>query len=364
MQRNLVLLAGVKALAAIRADGLSPDKVALVAGAAGGPKWLVLYHFDRLLFTEFFRPRRRPLPLVGASSGAWRFAAACQPDPLTALSQFKDAYMHQVYETVPSPQEVSAEADRILKAFIPPSAAGRILTHPRLRLTVLTDRARHLVAREARAARLTGLALTFAGNLIHRRLLGWSLERTLFHDPRTAPPLGREGLLTGRRVPLTPANLMPALRATGAIPLIMSGVQGIPGAPAGTYLDGGLVDYHLTLPYAVAPGQVVLIPHFLDHLIPGWLDKHLRWRHNRSPHLDSVLLAAPTADFARRLPGGKIPDRGDFTTYFGRDAYRIALWRRATAACRCLGEEFMELAASGRIRRVVQPFPGQAIAES
>jgi transposase len=355
MRSNLSLLAGKQALRSIRDSGLAADAVAGLAGAAGGPKWLVLYHFDRWLFGEFFRERRRPLFLLGASSGAWRFAAACQADPMQALERFRTAYTRQVYRTVPSPQEVSAEAGRILEAFIPPSAPDQMLAHPQLRLGVLADRARHLVARENRTARLTGLAWAYGCNLLHRRLLGWSFERTLFHDPRLKPPLTREGLLTGRRVPLTKDNLMPALRATGAIPLIMSGVRRIPGAPSGTYLDGGLVDYHQTLPYAADPGGLVLIPHFLDRLIPGWLDKRLWWRHNRGRHLDNVLLVAPTSEFARRLPGGKIPDRTDFTTYFGRDAERIRIWEKATAACQCLAEEFMELTATGRIRGRVRP---------
>jgi len=41
---------------------------------------------------------------------------------------------------------------------------------------------------------------------------------------------------------------------------------------------------------------------------------------------------------------------------FGRDAERIAIWQLATEACRCLAEEFMDLAASGRIRDRVQPY--------
>ena len=95
MGKNLVFRAGPKALSKIKDGGLRADDVKVVAGAAGGPKWLVLGHLDRYLFSAFFRSRREPLYLLGSSSGAWRFAAACQADPLSAIQRFEDAYIGQ-----------------------------------------------------------------------------------------------------------------------------------------------------------------------------------------------------------------------------------------------------------------------------
>ena len=40
--------------------------------------------------------------------------------------------------------------------------------------------------------------------------------------------------------------------------------------------DGGIIDYHLHLPYHRAQG-LVLYPHFIDRIVPGWLDKALPW---------------------------------------------------------------------------------------
>jgi hypothetical protein len=129
------------------------------------------------------------------------------------------------------------------------------------------------------------------------------------------------------------------LLASASIPLVLEGVRDIPGAPAGLYWDGGIVDYHLHLPYAAVP-DLVLYPHFSDRIVPGWLDKSLPWRVARGPWLDDVVLLAPTREFLATLPHGKLPDRGDFRRYAGDDARRMRDWRRAMAECERLAEAF------------------------
>jgi hypothetical protein len=67
---------------------------------------------------------------------------------------------------------------------------------------------------------------------------------------------------------------------------------------------------HLALPYARAAGkggsEIVLYPHFSEHIVPGWLDKSMAWRRAaRGPHrswLDNVLIVAPSPEFLRTLP--------------------------------------------------------------
>ena len=76
---------------------------------------------------------------------------------------------------------------------------------------------------------------------------------------------------------LTEHNFRDVLIATGSIPLVLEGVAGIDGASDGTYWDGGLIDYHLHLPYTQSSG-LVLYPHFTNKIVPGWLDKMLPWR--------------------------------------------------------------------------------------
>jgi len=62
----------------------------------------------------------------------------------------------------------------------------------------------------------------------------------------------------------------------------------------------------------------------------------------------------PSETFIAGLPDGRIPDRVDFKTFIDDQATRIANWRRAVEMSAPLGEEFLELIASGRIKDVVE----------
>ena len=42
-------------------------------------------------------------------------------------------------------------------------------------------------------------------------------------------------------------NFRSAILATSAIPMVMSGIQDVPGAPSGMYRDGGLIDVHVLI---------------------------------------------------------------------------------------------------------------------
>jgi len=64
MKEKLVFLAGARALEKVRDGGLNSGDVKVVAGAAGGPKWLILGQLDRFLFGEWFQGRIDPLFLA------------------------------------------------------------------------------------------------------------------------------------------------------------------------------------------------------------------------------------------------------------------------------------------------------------
>ena len=91
-------------------------------------------------------------------------------------------------------------------------------------------------------------------------------------------------------------------------------------------------------PQAAAP--IVLYPHFQQQVVPGWLDKVWKRRHRASPALDAMLVIAPSPEWVRSLPNGKLPDRTDFTRYGPDLAARVAAWSAATAASVQLAEEF------------------------
>jgi hypothetical protein len=119
----------------------------------------------------------------------------------------------------------------------------------------------------------------------------------------------------------------------------LQAVQDIPGAPTGAYWDGGISDYHLHLDTRSQEG-IVLYPHFQPQVVPGWLDKALRWRHGATPFLDRVLLLAPSPEWIARLPNGKLPDRTDFTRYVHDFSTRVQVWREAASRAQALADEF------------------------
>jgi len=75
--KALRLNAGPSALRWIRENGLQPGDIRTIAGAAGGPKGLILGPLDRWLSGQWLPLGGNPVDLVGASIGAWRMATAC-----------------------------------------------------------------------------------------------------------------------------------------------------------------------------------------------------------------------------------------------------------------------------------------------
>jgi hypothetical protein len=158
---------------------------------------------------------------------------------------------------------------------------------------------------------------------------------------------------------LTEGNFMPALQASCSIPFALKAVHDIPGAPAGAYWDGGITDYHLhlnwTAPENAHPENdqgperaIVLYPHFQHNVVPGWLDKALKWRHGPTAFLDHTIVLAPNPEWVKTLPGGKLPDRQDFMTYDRDLAGRVKAWNAAASAAQQMADEFGEWLEQGR----------------
>ncbi len=363
----LCLYAGPAARQHLEQHGLLPQHVATVPGAAGGPKGLVLGALDRFLFGQWLAASQHEVHLVGASIGAWRMATACLDNPAAAFTRLEHDYTHQHYalkpgEKRPSAQQVSRQFGESLQAFY----GGRVrevLNHPRYRLHIVTARGRHILRREQAVGTPLGYLGAFVTNTLARRAMGAWLERVVF-STAARPQAVAAGLAPlpfaandyrTRQVALAEDNFYPALQASCSIPFVLTAVHNIPGAPRGAYWDGGITDYHLHLNYAGRPaaqaggaggaaesgaGGLVLYPHFQKTVVPGWLDKSLKWRHKATHFLDNMLLLAPHPDWVRTLPNAKLPDRKDFTHY-GQDlAGRVKAWRAAIAASEQLAEEF------------------------
>jgi len=339
----------------VRDGGLNPDDVKIVAGAAGGPKWLILGQLDRLLFGQWFQGREDPLFLIGSSIGSWRFAAASRRDPVAALDRFESAYIHQAYTTKPSPAEVTRKSRDIMDAFLGGTGPDEVLSHPCQHLNLLAVKSRNLLKFDHSLPLALGLTGAISGNLISRRLLRLFFSQTLFGDSRTQPPFRSKVVGLNSQVAFSQANFKKALLASGSIPYVMEGVRDIPGAPPGTYRDGGALDYHLDVPFGLNGEGVVLFPHYTDRIIPGWLDKKLSWRKPSADNMADVLLVAPRSEFVANLPFGKISDRTDFYRFAGDDEGRFDYWKKVSAAGTELAKEFSEAVDSGSIRERLRP---------
>ncbi len=349
--------AGPIARRQIERQGLSAQAVRIIPAAAGGPKGLILGPLDRFIFGEWLAGSTHRVDLVGASIGAWRMATACLGDTVPALQRLEHDYIHQHYEVPPGRKRPSArQVSDAFSAGLETFYRGRIaevLQHPRWRLHVLASRGLGLLHREHPLATPLGYLGAFVSNAVHRSALGGWLERVVFSVPegaddasRATPspaalPFGRRDYPT-RQVALTEANFRPAVQASCSIPFVLRAVHDIPGAPRGAYWDGGITDYHLHLDYQPGEGGVVLYPHFQKAVVPGWLDKALKWRHAATPFLDRMVVLAPNPEWVATLPNGKLPDRTDFTRYGNDLASRVQVWTQAAAASQRLADEFAQ----------------------
>ncbi|MCL2025587.1 MAG: hypothetical protein FWG92_02145 [Leptospirales bacterium] len=352
MKERLLFRAGAAALDIIRGKGLDQNDVDIVAGAAGGPKWLVLSRLDRALFNEFFKERARPLFLVGSSIGVWRFAAAAQKNAAAAIERFEETYIAQSYSSSkPTPEEVSAESERILDLYLSGNAAYEALSHPYLRLNILADRSRGILATHSVKKIMAGLGAAALMNAFNRKTMGLFFTRTLFYDKRDLPPFFDMDDFPTEKAALTPENIRSAIMASGSIPAVMRGVENIIGAPDGIYRDGGMIDYHIDIPFNSK--GLVLFPHFFGRIAPGWFDKHVPWR--KPSNTAKTLLVYPSPEFIETLPFKKIPDRKDFYKFAGKDKERIEYWQTVVERCKRLEDDFLEAVHSGSIKKRVAP---------
>ena len=344
--RALTIRAGGRARARLREGGIHAEDVAILVGASGGPKWLVLNGLDRYLFGELFSGREQPLHAMGSSIGCWRAACFAQPDPLAALDRFEEAYITQAYPPKPPPDLISARSREILRELLGPDGAESIVSHPWLVTHVLTTRCRRLPGIDDRRAQAALLGVGALLNAVDRRLMGLPFERVIWSGEPDWSPLRQLRDLPTRRLELTRDNVEDALMATASIPLVLAPVQQPAGGPRGPYLDGGVVDYHPGFDLSQA-GGLVLYPHFFDRLTPAWFDKPFTWRRPPAAALEDVVLVAPSPAFVAGLPGGKIPDRTDFQHM--ADGERIRVWREVVRRSRALAEDFVELVEGGRV---------------
>lgn len=348
--------AGSSALSIIKDKGLKSDDVKVVAGASGAAKWLVLAGLDKYLFTSWFKDRKNPLFTVGSSIGAWRFASAACPDPEKSISELEYGYIHQRYNGKPDAEEVSRVGWEILDRIFDQNSCRQAVNHHYIRLNILTVLSRGLLSGDSKLKTIMGITAAAMANAADRNYLRFFFERAMFSDFRDLPHFYGMDQFPITNIRLDEFNLRQAVMASGSIPLIMEPVTGIQNAKEGIYRDGGIIDYHLDIPFLPAESEgITLYPHYAGQIIPGWFDKFIKSRRPDMKNMSSVLLVYPSEKFVKMLPFSKIPDRNDFKRFIFRDDERIAYWTKAAQMSRMIAEEFHNTVESGRIRNIVRP---------
>lgn len=353
MKKLCTIRAGKKAYTIIKEEGIQKERIRCLLGAAGGPKWLVLYGFDKAIYKHFLKKRKTPVYLIGSSIATWRFAALTQKDGLKGIEAFKERYMAQKYSLNPDREAITAETVSILEHYLPDSKVQEILSHPTQRLCIITARSKRLLRYEDKYRLMAGLAAAAATNAISKHAMQLHFDRFVFYDKREFPSFIRWNNFATQYIPLDASTLKKAILASGAIPLVMKGIEYTYNGFTVMLRDGGLVDYQMDLPLAL-DDAIALYPHYSDRIIPGWFDKALPYR--KPVHtLENICMVAPSREAIDSLPYKKIPDRNDFYTFVGKDCKRLAYWKKAVALGEDMADEFMELVESGRIRNTVMP---------
>ena len=351
---KLIIRAGRQAYQRIKEEGFSADMITGVVAAAGGPKWFTTYGLVRYIIADLLHNHKEPCSFLGASVGSWQMAAACTSDPGASIDRLKESYARSRYTTKePTRLEISEICHDMIKSAIQ-DEIGHILDHPQRSLNIITTRGKGWLGVESDILKTIGFAGGFMANAINRRHLGLVAERIIWLTRGEIMYDTARDVLTTTQVTLTPENLIPALRASGTIPFMMAPLSNISGGPVGTYWDGGFTDYHISLPYKKG---IVLHPHFLPHVLEGWMDKKLPYKRVASAdYMKDVLLISPAPSFVDSLPRNQISDMKDFEYYGENQDDRISYWLTIAERSLELGKELDQLINSGDIADHMLPY--------
>jgi len=352
--RRIRIKAGQRAYKIIKDGGFNFDSISSYFGPAVGPRWLIASGFDLTLLTKGILGRANAVHLIGSSAGAWRFAAWLQPQATECYRKLIDAYINVKYFRDDTPSTVLTKLTSVINEYLEDDALPFALLNKNYRLSIITTRSRGLVASENIWLQKIGLVTCYLFNYFSRNNIYRFAERVVFYNGFKPPPFCFKPQFRGRFVLINEVNFKYAVMASGAIPLVVAGVHNIYGAPRGVYRDGGLIDYHLTHQLAAKENDLILFFHHQERIVPGWLDKKIVRRVPDAEALSNVLMVFPSQSFIETLPDGKVPDRDDFLTYIDNHDQRIKNWHKTVELSAPLGEDFLELVESGRLRDVVE----------
>lgn len=351
---SISIQAGTEALEHIRNYGLRAADIDIIPGAAGGPKGIGLCGLDQAIFGQFLPQAVKKRTYIGSSVGSWRFAAIAAHGAQRGPELLSHLYNNIGFYKGMSARQVSESCQNMLNQLVD-GKTSQLIEHPDMHLVVMMVKCKRLLATD----RLLPLALALTGvygsNLLSRRTLGLFMQRCYAYnhvqDQRLAS-IHDSSEFGSQHIVMNHHNLMDILMASASVPLVMHGVADIASASKGMYRDGGMIDYHLDLPYNSQ--GLVLYPHFSNRITPGWFDKSVKWRRQNPLNHRRTVLISPSASYLASLPMQRLPERKDFHVFANRDEERKKIWQIAIAESQRMGDEFLELVERGNLPAYIE----------
>ncbi|ANF80891.1 hypothetical protein A3K93_00960 [Acinetobacter sp. NCu2D-2] len=347
---SLNIRAGHLARELILKDGLQPAQVDIIPGAAGGPKGIGIQGLDQAIFGDFLPQAQQRRTLIGSSIGSWRFASIAAHGAKQGTELLGELYTHLSFHKKMTKQDVSTVCYQMLSNLVK-GHESKLIHHPDYHLTVLSIKAQNLFQSDHALPLMTALAGIVGTTALGRKHSRHFMQRVISQPNIGTPFKIHDDAFQTHYQSLTEENVMAWLMASASIPGVMAAVKDIPNAPEGSYRDGGLIDYHIDLPFESK--GIVLYPHFTDSITPGWFDKLFKRTANPNNQARTLLIS-PSQAYLNSLPLGRLPDRKDFSLKGLDDQQRIQLWKQCIAESQCLGDEFLELVEKQNFAEVMQ----------
>ena len=336
----LTIQAGSLAKQLIQKEGLQAHHVDMIPGAAGGPKGIGLMGLDQAIFGDFLQREKQRRYLIGSSVGAWRFASLIAQGEKKGAEQLAELYINLPFHKGMKIAEIEKISRDMLHGILG-DQSKKLVTHPDYHLTIIAAKAEHIFQSDQKLALYGSLLGIIGSNAISRNHLNKFMQRVI-SQPEHFPQFKiQDDAFKTHYVNFNTDNVADWLMASGSIPGVTPAVKNIADAPQGAYRDGGLIDYHIDLPFNSK--GIVLYPHFSDSITPGWFDKMFKSRKANPENQARTLLLSPSAEYLKSLPLGRLPDRKDFVMKGLSDSERKKLWRQSVAESQRMGDEFLEL---------------------
>lgn len=349
MAKTFKLKAGLKAIDHIKKRGLSPDDITVMNAAAGGPRWISLYAFDKYLAQQWFQDRTKPLHLVGSSSGAWRMMCHALPDTLEAFDRFLDYYVNQSYDTLPPPELVANGLDEVVSNILGDNTAQSLLDNTNKKLYIISTLC-HTGRLSKRQQQLYFGKLGFK-NLFSRNWLAKDVERIIFTNTTDSDVI-LEDRFTSKYLAFNDEHLIHMIRSTGTLPFLMTPVDSIPELN-GVLWDGAIIDYQIGLEYNT--DGLIFFPHYMDTLHQGYFDQYLPYRKFNGKVLDRMIMLSPSEEYIKSLPNNKISDSTDWKAYLGNNEERTSNWYEVARRGQEIVDEFDYYYRAGKLMDVIEP---------